>query len=251
MPKPSISVVVPAYNEEPVIEVTIRAILGALNQLSDDYEVVVVNDGSQDKTAAIVADLSRADPRVRRVDHVRNRGYGAALTTGFAVATRELVFLTDGDKQFDVGELADFLPLLDEADLVIGYREPRRDPLLRRLNGWGWNVLVNLLFGYTARDADCAFKLFRRAMLDGLQLRATGHTLSVEWLVKARRAGFQIIERPVSHYRRPAGRAKGAHPTAIARAFQELFWLRLRLNRESTVLSTAVRPVKRRVGRFG
>ena len=228
----SISAVLPAYNEEEVIADSVAAMVVTFESLAADYEVIVVNDGSRDRTAAIVEDIGARNPRVRVVSHPRNRGYGAALWTGFTSATKDLVFLTDGDKQFDVAELADFLPLLDGADMVIGYREPRADPFIRRLNGWGWNTIVTLLFGYTARDVDCAFKLFRRSLLDRVDVRATGATFSAEFLIKARRLGYVIRERNASHYPRGAGQATGARPAVILRAFRELFRLRLSLDQE-------------------
>ena len=139
----SISVVLPAYNEEPVIAATVSSVVGTLEQLCPDYEVIVVDDGSRDRTAAVVAAVSAANPRVRCVSHPHNRGYGAALATGFDAAVKELVFLTDGDKQFDVRELRDFLPLMGDADLVIGFRDPRADPWPRLAYAWGWKHLVN------------------------------------------------------------------------------------------------------------
>ena len=219
----------PAYNEEAVIAQTVSAVEATLCQLADDYEIIVVNDGSRDRTGEIVARISQEHPAVRLINHPHNLGYGAALGTGFRAATRDLVFLTDSDQQFDVRELARFLPLLREADLIIGYRQPRMDPWIRRLNGWGWNLLVRLLFGYTARDVDCAFKLFRRSVLDHFKIESTGATFSAEFLIRARRAGFRIRELRVSHYPRPAGEATGAKPHVILRAFRELARLRLRL----------------------
>jgi glycosyltransferase involved in cell wall biosynthesis len=208
-----------------------------LRSITDDYEVIVVNDGSRDRTAEIVTELSRRNSRVRLVSHAENRGYGAALWTGFGSATMDLVFLTDGDKQFDVAELEEFLPLLEGADLVIGFRQPRADPWIRRLNGWGWNTIVSLLFGYTARDVDCAFKLFRRPILDRLDIHATGATFSAEFLIKARRLGCVVRERRASHYPRPAGTPTGAKPAVIVRAFKEL--IRLRINLESELSQSA------------
>ncbi len=225
----SISAVLPAYNEEEVIADSVAAMVQALEALGVEYEVIVVNDGSRDRTAEIVADLGRRDPHVRLVAHSENRGYGAALWTGFTSATKELVFLTDGDKQFDVSELREFLPLLDGADMVIGYRKPRADPFIRRLNGWGWNRIVTLLFGYTARDVDCAFKLFPRALLAELNVTSTAHTFSPELIVKARRAGYRVAEVRVTHLPRAAGVAKGSRPDAIVRSLYQLLHLRLAL----------------------
>lgn len=228
---PSISAVIPAHNEAPIIASTVEAVDETLSRLVDDYEIVVVNDGSRDATASIVEDLGRERPAVRLVSHAVNRGYGAALATGFGAATREYVFLTDGDRQFDVRELGELLPLLQRADIVVGYRRPRADPWVRRFYGWGWNLLVNTMFGYTARDVDCAFKLFPRALLDDVKLESTGHTLSPELLIKARRAGYRVAEVRVTHLPRPAGEAKGARVDAIVRSLLELARLRLDLAR--------------------
>src|SRR5262249_17776455 len=151
----SVSAVLPAYNEEAIIADTARTMARVLRDLVPDYEVIVVNDGSRDATAARVETVAGEGAAVRVIRHPGDRGYGAALATGFSAATKEWIFITDGDKQFDVRELAGFLPQMDGSDLVIGFRAPRRDPLMRRLNGWGWNRLVRLLFGAVARDVDC------------------------------------------------------------------------------------------------
>jgi len=244
---PSISAVLPAYNEEKVIADTVKSMVETLGSLTDDYEVIVVNDGSRDATQQVVEALSSRNPRVRCVSHPVNRGYGAALGTGFAAATKELVFMTDGDKQFDARELADFLPAIQEADLVIGYRSPRMDPFMRRLNGWGWNLVVRLLFGYVARDVDCAFKLFRRSILDTVRVQSGGATFSAEFLIRARRAGYRIVEMRVTHFPRTAGRATGAKPSVILRAFRELIRLRLTLSETARPGSVAEKPTRNEV----
>lgn len=234
MSTPSISAVLPAYNEEAVIERTVRHVSGVLTTLTDDFEVIVTDDGSRDRTGAILADLAQ-DPtlHLRVVTHTVNRGYGAALASGFDAAQKDLVFLTDGDKQFDVAELASFLPALDAStDMVIGWRRNRADPPLRLLNAAGWKLLVNTLFGYTARDVDCAFKLFRRQVWEGLTVHAHGATFSAELLVKTRRLGYQIRELPVTHYPRGGGSPTGARPHVIVRAFVELFRLWRNLDRD-------------------
>ena len=229
----SLSVVLPAFNEQEVIARTVEGVDEVVSRLVDDYEIIVVNDGSRDATAERLAELQRRFPRLRVVTHEVNRGYGSALASGFDAATKELIFLTDGDKQFDVSELADFLPAMDDqTDLVIGWRKNRADPPLRLFNAWGWKLLVNSLFGYTARDVDCAFKLFRRAVWESCPVHARGATFSAELLVKARRLGFRVKERPVRHYPRTAGSPTGARPNVIARAFVELFWLWRHLDHE-------------------
>jgi glycosyltransferase involved in cell wall biosynthesis len=230
---PTLSVVLPAYNEEGVIARTVEGVDDVVARLADDYEIIVVNDGSRDRTAERLAELQRRFPRLRVQTHPHNQGYGSALASGFSAATKDLVFLTDGDKQFDVAELAAFLPEMDEhTDLVIGWRRNRADPPLRLVNAWGWKLLVNGLFGYTARDVDCAFKLFRRSVWESIPVHSRGATFSAELLVKARRVGYRVKERPVSHLPRTAGSPTGAKPAVIVRAFIELFRLWRNLDRE-------------------
>jgi glycosyltransferase involved in cell wall biosynthesis len=231
----SISAVLPAYNEAAIIERTVRHVASVLGGLVADFEVIVTNDGSRDATGEILADLQAHEPdlHLRVVTHERNRGYGAALASGFDAARKDLIFLTDGDKQFDVTELSGFIPAMDaQTDMVIGWRKKRADPLMRKLNALGWKTLVNGLFGYTARDVDCAFKLFRRRVWESLTVHARGATFSAEFMIKARRLGFRVKELPVGHFPRTAGSPTGARPDVIVRAFVELFHLWRNLDRE-------------------
>lgn len=234
--RPSISAVLPAYNEEANVEASVVAVADVLWTLTDSFEIVVTDDGSTDQTGAILARLQAECPELhlRVVTHARNQGYGAALASGFDAARFDLIFFTDGDKQFDVAEMADLLAVLDPGtDLVIGWRQHRADPPIRLLNAWGWKQLVNGLFGYTAKDVDCAFKLFRRSVWESLAVRSRGATFSAEFLIKARRL-FAIKEVPVHHYPRPAGRATGAKPKVILRAIRDLIRLRRELDRDLT-----------------
>jgi glycosyltransferase involved in cell wall biosynthesis len=247
----SISAVLPAYNEEAIIDRTVHHVADVLQGLTTDFEVIVTNDGSRDNTGTVLADLQAREPELnlRVVTHETNQGYGAALASGFDAARKDLVFLTDGDKQFDVAELAEFLPAMDnQTDLVIGWRRHRADPPLRKLNALGWKTLVNLLFGYTARDVDCAFKLFRRGVWESMTVHARGATFSAEFLIKARRLGFRVTELPVLHFPRTAGRPTGARPDVILRAFVELFRLWRNLDRE---LNTDPRARARAAGDRG
>jgi len=231
----SISAVLPAYNEEAIIERTVRHVAGVLSGLASDFEIIVSNDGSRDGTARVLADLQAREPdlRLRILTHEHNRGYGAALASGFDAARKDLVFLTDGDKQFDVAEIGEFLAAMDgQTDLVIGWRKHRADPPLRKLNALGWKLLVNLLFGYTARDVDCAFKLFRRRVWESMTVQSRGATFSAEFLIKARRLGFHVKELPVGHFPRTAGSPTGARPDVIVRAFAELFSLWRNVSRD-------------------
>ena len=233
--RPGISAVLPAYNEEAIIDRTVRHVAGVLSGLASDYEVIVTNDGSRDRTGEILAALQSSEPdlHLRIVTHERNRGYGAAVASGFDAAAKDLIFLTDGDKQFDVAELAQFVPEMNpQTDLVIGWRRTRADPPMRLANALGWKLLVNALFGYTARDVDCAFKLFRRSVWESLTVYARGATFSAEFLIKARRLGFSVKELPVRHLPREAGSPTGARLDVIARAFVELFRLWRNIDRE-------------------
>jgi glycosyltransferase involved in cell wall biosynthesis len=204
----------------------------ALEPLVDDYEVIVVNDGSKDRTQEVVEELASRNPHVRCVTHPKNKGYGEALRTGFSSSTKELIFFTDGDKQFDIQEVKGFIPAIADADMVIGYRRPREDPPIRILYAIGWKLLVTMLFGYAARDIDCAFKLFRREVWENVKVNSGGATFSAEFLVKARRKGYRIKELRVTHYPRTAGSPTGGNPRVIARAFRDLIWLRRHLNDE-------------------
>jgi glycosyltransferase involved in cell wall biosynthesis len=225
----SISAVLPAYNEEALIGETATAVAEALAALTDDYEVIVVNDGSRDRTRPVVEGVADSNPRIRCITHDVNRGYGEALRTGFSAAGKDFIFMTDGDKQFDVRELERFIPETQRADLVIGYRNPRRDSLVRLVYAWGWRLVVTALFGYVARDIDCAFKLFSREVWQRVRVHSGGATFSAEFLARARRCGYRVVELPVTHYPRTAGSPTGAKPHVIARAFRDIIWLRLNL----------------------
>ncbi len=231
--KPDISAFFPAYNEEANIEALALRTAAVLKKLARRWEVIVVNDGSRDRTAEVARRLSRRDPRIRLVDHRVNQGYGAAVKSGFAAARHEWIFFTDGDGQFDVGELAQFLPLAGDHDLVVGYRVKRADALQRKLNAWAWGSLVKALFGLRGvRDIDCAFKLVRRRVFEKMRLETTGAMISTELLVKAQKNGFKIVEKGVSHYPRRAGVQTGAKLRVIARAFRELFGYYFKWGRE-------------------
>jgi len=230
----SISLVLPAYNEADNIEPMVAEAVPALEANADDYEIIVVDDGSADDTAAVTRRVIETNPHVRLVQHEVNRGFGAAVFSGFVNAEKEWIFYTDADRQFVLSELERFVPFMDEADLIAGYRAPRRDPFLRVFYGKGWSALCTLVFGYTVRDVDCGFKLFRREIIQELapQISSRGATFSIEWLARAKRAGYRFFELPVTHRPRVAGSQTGANIDVIVRAFSELVRVRLQLWRE-------------------
>lgn len=221
-PTHTLSVVLPAYDEADNIERSVATVTEVADRLFAHHEVIVVDDGSTDATAEIVRRLAEDDPRIRLVQHPVNRGYGEALRTGFTEATMDLVFMTDADNQFDVWELGRFLPWIERTDVVVGYRVNRQDTLSRRVNAWGWNMLMRGLFHAPVRDIDCAFKLFRREVFDVVDLSAVGAMVSTELMVKLGRAGLGIMEIGVHHYPRTAGEARGAHPKVILTALREV-----------------------------
>jgi glycosyltransferase involved in cell wall biosynthesis len=225
----SLSFVLPAFNEAPNIAESVRRCVEVGDSLGLDLEVIVVDDGSRDDTRAVVELLSHGEPRVRPLHHARNRGYGAALKTGLFAASKDLVFFTDADLQFDVRELGTLLSWSDQYDIVAGYRAPRRDGWVRRFNGWAWSRLVDAMFNTGVRDVDCAFKLLDRRIFERVPVYSIGAFVNTEILVRARAAGFSLLEVPVTHAPRTAGTATGAHPAVIARALHELWLLRREL----------------------
>ncbi len=221
--------VLPAFNEEANIDMAMKSASEVASRLCDDHEVLVVNDGSRDRTAELVQAANAVDPRIKLVSHAVNRGYGEALRSGFAAATMDLVFFTDADNQFDLNELEGFLAFADRVDVVVGYRINRQDAPWRRLNAWGWNHLVRTFFYVPVRDIDCAFKLFRRDALEELELESVGAMVNTELMVKIGRSGRSVVELGVAHYPRVGGSARGANPKVILRALYELIRMRSRL----------------------
>ncbi|MBI2827381.1 MAG: glycosyltransferase [Planctomycetia bacterium] len=223
LPYPAkLSVCLPAYNEEANIANTLEGARAILPEFVRDFELVVTNDGSADRTAERVANVASRDERVRLVNHDRNRGYGAAVTTGLRAATGDLVMFTDSDGQFSLLDLPRLLVHLADNDFVIGYRLRRADKFSRLVNAWCWNRLVRLMLGVRVRDLDGAFKIFRRELIERLQLTATGACINAEIMAQCVRGGLRFAEVPVNHYPRYGGTPTGANLKVIAKAFREL-----------------------------
>jgi len=204
-----LSVFFPAYNDSGTIaSMVIRAVQTA-SELTPDYEVIVVNDGSADATPDIIDELARTYSHVRAVHHPRNRGYGGALQTGFRSATKDLIFYTDGDAQYDPAELTLLWNrMTPEADLVNGYKISRSDPFHRIIIGRVYHHIVKLLFGLTVRDVDCDFRLMRRRIFERINLEKTSGVICLEMMKKITDGGFQIVEVPVHHYHRAFGKSQ-------------------------------------------
>jgi glycosyltransferase involved in cell wall biosynthesis len=228
----SISVFFPCYNEQANVARVAEQAVRVLEGLGADYEVIIVDDGSADATGRLADEIAAGNDRVRVVHHERNLGYGAALQSGFRAARKELVFYTDGDGQFDIGEMPALLPLMNDYDIVSCYRMNRRDNVVRKINGWLWTKVTGLVFSLKVRDVDCAFKLYRRSIFDRIKMESTGALIDTEILARAARKGYTITQRGVHHYPRTAGRQSGASLRVILRAFRELWQLRRRIVQE-------------------
>jgi glycosyltransferase involved in cell wall biosynthesis len=222
----AISVFYPCYNEEANVENTTLAALRTLERISSDFEVIIVNDGSKDRTAEIADRLAEEHAHVRAVHNNPNLGYGGALQRGFRESTKPWVFYTDGDGQFDFEELDKILPLLDRYDIISGFRLDRQDSLIRKLNAFAWTTLVNFVFGLWLSDIDCAYKMFPRKLFDEIEMKSMGALIDAEILARAKRLGYKIGQVGVHHYARTAGEQSGANLKVILRAFKELFALR-------------------------
>jgi glycosyltransferase involved in cell wall biosynthesis len=206
---PSLSVFFPAYNDSGTIASLVITALQTASKLTPNYEIIVVNDGSSDSTAQILDELARIYPQLKVVTHEVNRGYGGALRTGFATATKDVIFYTDGDAQYDPSEITALWPALAPGvDLVNGYKISRSDPLHRIIIGRIYHHTVKVLFGLHVRDVDCDFRLLRRTIFDRVRLEKNSGVICLEMMKKIQDAGFTIVEVPVHHYHRAHGQSQ-------------------------------------------
>ena len=245
-----LSVFFPAYNDSGTIaSMVIRAVQAAA-ALTPDYEVIVVNDGSSDATAEVADELARTYPQVRVIHHGKNRGYGGALQTGIRSATKELIFYTDGDAQYDPGELSLLWShLTPEADLVNCYKISRSDPMHRIVIGRLYHHIVSLMFGLKMRDVDCDFRLMRRSMFEVINLEKTSGVICLEMMKKVQDAGFRIVEVPVHHFHRAFGKSQFFNFRRIFKTGIDVMrlWFVLVIRRQhlrrSQAASVAARPL--------
>jgi glycosyltransferase involved in cell wall biosynthesis len=220
----SLSVFFPAYNDAPSLPPLIAKTFAVLDEFVEDFEVIVVNDGSADDTGAVLEELRvQYGPRLRVITHPENRGYGGALRTGFTEATKDFIFYTDGDGQYDVGDLPALLGAMQpHVGLVNGYKIARQDPWHRKVIGAVYNQFARFLFGVRLRDIDCDFRLFRRALLEEKPLRSSSGTICVELVKLLERSGMDVVELPVGHYPRLHGRSQFFRVKSLAITFVQL-----------------------------
>jgi len=246
----SLSVVFPAFKEYANIRTVVEEAHGTVPKLASIFEIIVVNDGSKDRTREICDRLVEELSNVRVIHHPRNRGYGAALKSGISLARHDLIFFTDADGQFDLKEVASLLEQADAYDIVAGYRARRQDPPHRLLFAWGWNVLVRLVLGIKIRDIDCAFKVFNRRVFDKVQINSVGAMVNTEIFAQVFRFGMTVKEVPVSHFPRRHGKPTGGNPAVIIKAFRELIKIRRKINTITAVIRR-VRRLQARQERYG
>lgn len=233
-----LSIVLPAFNEAGNIERVVEDAAAYLDEKGIRYEIHVVDDGSHDDTPRVLERLTRRAPALRVLRHPRNCGYGAALRTGLSAVRGEHVLLADGDGQFHIRALTKLWARRHDADLVLGFRNPRKDPWLRRAAGWVYGrVVVPVALGGRFRDVNCGFKLVRRRVIEGMELRATGALFSAELLTRARLAGATFIEVGVDHFPRRLGTATGLLPGVVWAMIGEL------LRHRAAILKAGRAPV--------
>lgn len=250
---PGLSVFFPAYNDGGTIASLVITAVTVAGSLTPDFEVIVVNDGSSDDTPKILDELARLYPeRVRIVHHPRNRGYGGALRTGFATATKDYVFYTDGDAQYDPAEMTVlWSKMTDEVDWVNGWKISRSDPLHRIIIGRVYHHVVKVLFGLKVRDVDCDFRLMRRRIFDVVRLEKDSGVICLEMMKKFQDAGFRVAEHPVHHYHRAYGKSQFFNFPRIYRTAIDVMklWWALVIRREHLKqqrVAAAAAPVEKR-----
>jgi glycosyltransferase involved in cell wall biosynthesis len=234
-----LSVFFPAYNDSGTIASMVVAAVKTAGRLTPDFEVLVIDDGSTDTTAEVADEMARLYPQVRVIHHARNRGYGAALRTGFSSATKEIIFYTDGDAQYDAREMGRLWEkMTDEVDLVNGYKISRSDPLHRRIVGRIYHHLVRLLFALKVRDVDCDFRMMRRSIFDRIRLEKTSGVICLEMMKKIQDAGFRIAEVPVHHYHRAYGKSQFFNFARVGRTAVDVLklWWELVVERDRRTL---------------
>jgi len=239
-----VSCVFPARNEAASLAETVREWAATLDRWTTAYEIIVVDDGSTDDTATVLHDLSSRYPALRVITHGRNLGYGATIARGFAHATFPLLFFTDADGQYDSRDFPRLLDRIDDADVVVGYRRRRADPRVRDLASRGYNLLTRHLLGVPVRDVNCAFKLIQRDAFRALEIEATGFTVNAELVVRARTAGLRIVEMPVRHRARRAGRStvRPVHVFVTIAGLARLCWRRRRPARVDAIAGSRTVP---------
>jgi glycosyltransferase involved in cell wall biosynthesis len=231
MPKKlsSLSVFFPCFNEEKNVPLFIEEAMEYFSKVTEKFELIIVDDGSYDRTKEVAEELAKKYDEVKVVSHSENKGYGAALRTGFSAAKYDWIFFTDGDLQFRLDQLSSFIPYTEDNHVIIGYRKNRAEGKVRAFNAWLFKVYVDLLFRVGVKDIDCAFKLFHRKTLQSLHLESTGAFTSSEILYKLKKRGEVFVQLPVTHRKRKHGSPTGANIKVIIKAGLEALSLYIKI----------------------
>jgi glycosyltransferase involved in cell wall biosynthesis len=243
--RPSITAFFPCYNDAATIASVVITADRTLRQLTDDYEIIVANDASTDNSAAILDELHVIYPHLRVMQHEVNQGYGGNLRSMFAESTKDLIFYTDGDGQYDPAELsALYVHLGADVDVVQGWKIERHDPMHRKIIGRVYHHFVKWWFGLHLRDVDCDFRLFRRHVLESFPLESNSGSITVEMMTRVEQGGFRVVEAPVHHYFRVAGQSQFFNFPRVARTLVELtgLWLKLKVWQRRDVSGAATPP---------
>lgn len=226
----SLSIVFPAYNDEKTIGVLVEDAQKLLPTLVKNFEIIVVNDGSSDATGRVLKNLQQKISHLRVITHKKNKGYGAAIVSGFQNTTKELIFYTDGDGQYDIFELKKLIAVFDEdVDMVTGYKLRRSDSMVRKILGGGYNTLMKTVFGIPIRDIDCDFRLFRRSVLKNIKLSITSGAFDAQFIQELHKKHVRFKEVGVHHYKRPYGKSQVFRPVHLYRSAKDA--IRLLVNR--------------------
>jgi len=228
---PALSAFFPAHNEEDNLPILINNAVQVFSRVANEFEIVIVDDGSSDNTKGILENLKKNNPNLVTVYHEHNMGYGAALRSGLTACRYEYIFFSDSDNQFDLNEISHLISHIRDHDVVIGYRGKRRDPFMRTINAFGWKLIIRLFLGVRARDINCAFKLFHRSHIKDIELISDGAMISAELLAYLDKKKLRVKEVKVTHFPRKSGDQTGANLKVIARAFKELFIIKKSLKK--------------------
>ncbi|HWC30797.1 MAG TPA: glycosyltransferase family 2 protein [Dehalococcoidia bacterium] len=252
----SVSAFFPCYNDSNTIRGLVLKVASVLPEITSDFEIIVVDDGSSDNSLQVLEEVSHEVPSLRIVRHTENRGYGSALTSGFASATRDFVFYTDGDGQYDPSEILVLATQMTPGvDVVNGYKRARQDPWYRSVAGGAYQQMARFLFSLPIRDVDCDFRLVRREVMRDIELQSRDGAICVELVRKLRDSGAKMIELPVSHYPRAFGTSQFFKPVRIVRAlagvgrwYVRLVLLREQKRRVAALAKSRVRPIAEPAG---
>ena len=225
-----LSVILPARNEEKNIGLLLEETLSFLQDLQAGFEILIIDDGSEDRTRELALSYRQKHPNIRVISHARNLGPGCAVSSGFSQTREDLVFFMDSDRQFDIRNLEPFLKEIPHYDFIIGYRRERKDSFVRLLNAFLFNQAAKLLFGVQAKDVNCAFKLFHSRVIQDLSLSSSGALINLEILALAQKRGYKFLELPVGHFPRKAGKQTGGNLVVVLKAMLNIFslWWKLK-----------------------